>query len=273
MLRMPGILHGLAAGILRAGAVLSIWMCLGVAIPGAAAETIRMRVTEFAPNYFMQDGHWTGLDVELTEAIVHEAGLEIEFLDLPWSRALNYMKSGGVDIMANLSRTPEREAFMSFIGPERISTRVLVVKAEDVNLPITSLDDLMKVARQQNKLFGIQADAKYSPEFDARLANDKAFARAFDPITQGALLSKKLAAGRNLGFFEDGNYAAYQLRHSPDFKGLAIHPYVLSTDFVFLGVRKSLDPAVVKKLEDACQRLEKSGALEKIRARWGTAER
>ena len=264
---MLGI-RSLTAGILRTCALFSIWMCLGLSGPGVAAEVIRMRVTEFAPNYFMQDGHWTGLDVELAQAIVHEAGCEIEFQDLPWSRALSYMKSGGLDLMANLTRTPEREAFMAFIGPERLSTRVLIVKVENINLPIAGLDDLLTVAHQQNKPFGIQSDAKYSPEFDARLASDKVFAGVFDPVSQGSLLAKKLVAGRDLGFFEDGNYAAYQLKHSPDFKGLAIHPYVLSTDPVFLGVRKSLDPALLKKLEDAYQKLEKSGALEKIRLRW-----
>jgi polar amino acid transport system substrate-binding protein len=247
-------------------------MCLAISGPDAATEIIRMRVTEFAPNYFMRDGRWIGVDVELAEAIVHEAGFEIEFLDQPWSRALSYMKSGGVNIMANLSRTPEREDFMLFIGPERLSARVLIVRTENVSLPINSLDDLMSVSHQQNKRFGIQADAKYSPEFDARLANDKAFAGVFDPVSQGALLAKKLSAGRNLGFFEDSNYAAYQLKYSPDFKGLSIHPFTLSADPVFLGVRKSLDPAVVKKLEDAYQKLEKNGVLEKIRMRWGTIE-
>ena len=260
----------MTVGILRLCALSSMLMCLGISGSGAATEIIRMRVTEFAPNYFMRDGRWVGLDVELAEAIVREAGFEIEFHDLPWSRALSYMKSGDLDIMANLSRTPEREAFMLFVGPERFSARVLIVRTENVGLPINSLDDLMSVSRQRNKPFGIQADAKYSPEFDARLASDKAFADVFDPVSQGALLSKKLIAGRDLGFFEDSNYAAYQLKYSPDFKGLSIHPYTLSTDPVFLGVRKSLDPAMTKKLEDAYQKLERNGTLEKIRMRWGT---
>ncbi|MBV8634817.1 MAG: amino acid ABC transporter substrate-binding protein [Burkholderiaceae bacterium] len=266
-------MRGLTSGILRLCAQLSILLFFGISVPGAAAETIRMRVTEFAPNYFQRDGRWMGLDVELAEAIVHEAGFEIEFRDLPWSRALSYMKSGDLDIMANLSRTPEREAFMLFIGPERLSTRVLVVKAENVNLPIKNLDDLVSVSRQQNKPFGIQADAKYSPEFDARLANDKAFAEVLDPVSQGALLPRKLMAGHDLGFFEDSNYAAYQLKYSPDFKGLAIHPFTLASDPVFLGVRKSLNPALAKKLEDAYQKLERNGTLEKIRMRWSAIER
>ena len=271
LLRMLGI-HGLTAGIFRSCALFSIAMCLGISGPCAAAEIIRMRVTEFAPNYFMRDGRWIGLDVELAEAVVHEAGFEIEFRDLPWSRALSYMKSGDLDLMANLTRTPERESFMLFIGPERLSTRVLIVRTENVNLPINSLDDLVSVSRRQNKPFGIQIDAKYSPEFDARLASDKAFAAVFDPVSPGALLPKKLIAGRDLGFFEDSNYAAYQLKYSPDFKGLSIHPFALSADPVFLGVRKSLDPAAARKLEDACQKLERNGTLEKIRMRWGTIE-
>lgn len=255
--------------MLRFLAALSAALFMLVVAPGNAAEKIRVRVTQFAPNYFMQNGQWTGLDVQLAEAVTQEAGCIPAFVELPWSRALAYMQSGELDMMMNLSRTQDREAYMDFIGPERISKRVLVVRRENINLPITSLDDLARVAQRLKSSFGIQKDAKYSEDFDARLAADPDFARHFEAVPQGALLPKKTAIRRNLGFFEDENYAVWQLHNNPEFKDLAIHPFVLATDPVYFGVSKHVEPAVLKKLEAAFQRLERNGTLAKIRARWG----
>jgi polar amino acid transport system substrate-binding protein len=236
----------------------------------AAMEKIRIRVTEFAPNYFMKDGKWTGLDVELAAAVVAEAGFEAEFLDLPWSRALSYLQNGQLDMMPNLSRTPDREAFLHFIGPERVSKRRLVVRKENVRLKIGSLDDLVKVADEARMPFGIQNNAKYSEAFDARLVSDAEFARHFDKVSSGMLLPNKVVNGHNLGFFEDENYVAHQLKHSPDFRALALHPFVLSAEPVHFGLGKHLAPEALEKLDAALQRLEKSGALTKIRERWGS---
>lgn len=258
---------------MRVLAVISAALLLLLAATGNAAEKIRVRVTQFAPNYFLQNGQWTGLDVQLAEAVVKEAGFLPEFIDLPWSRALAYMQSGELDMMMNLTRTPDREAYMAFIGPERISKRVLVVKRENLDLPIASLDDLANTAQRLNSTFGIQKDAKYSDAFDARLAGDPDFARHFEAVAQGALLPKKTAAGRNIGFFEDENYVVWQLRNNPEFQGLAIHPFVLATDPVYFGISRHVRAAVLKRLEAAFQQLERNGTLAKIRAQWGKLEK
>ncbi len=257
--------------------VLTAWLaCVLMALswPGCAADNkIRVRVVDFAPNYFRQDGHWTGLDVELTEAVVKEAGLEVEFTELPWSRALAYMQTGEVDMMANLSRSADRETFIYFFGPERVSKRVLVVRKENVGRPINTLDDLMAVAKKAKLPFGIQKDAKYSDAFDARLATDPAFAVAFEAVVVGAQLPKKVAGERNLGFFEDENYVAYQIKKSPDFESLATHPFTLSNEPVYFGVSRHLDPSTISSLEAAYKRLEKNGRLAKIRQSWGKTDR
>jgi ABC-type amino acid transport substrate-binding protein len=232
------------------------------------ADIIRVRVTDFAPNYFINNKHWTGLEVELAEALVAEAGFSIEFVNLPWSRALAYMQNGQLDVMMNLSRTPDREAFMNFIGPERISTRVLIMRRENLDLHIDNLDQLVEAAQARDLKIGIQKDAKYSDEFDSRLTSDPSFAAHFDQVSQGALLAKKTRAGHNLGFFEDLNYAAYQLKHSPDFADLAIHPFVLSVSPSYFGLSKRLAPAKFDRLQAAFERLEKNGTLARIRARW-----
>jgi len=238
------------------------------AASSGAVEKIRVRVTQFAPNYFMQDGQWTGLDVQLAEAVIKEAGYQPEYHELPWSRALAYLQDGRIDMMMNVTRTPDREEFMHFIGPERVSKRVMVVRREHLNLPITGLDDLPKAAERIRIPFGIQQDAKYSEAFDTRYRQDPEFARHFEPVPQGALLPKKTSAGRNLGFFEDENYVAWQARSNPEFQDLVIHAFVLSSDPVYFGVSKHVDAASLKKLDAAFQKLEKNGTLARIRAQW-----
>ena len=235
----------------------------------AADQKIRVRVVDFAPNYFRQDGRWVGLDVELAEAVVKEAGLQIEFMELPWSRALAYMQSGGVDLMANLSRSADREAYIHFFGPERVSKRVLVVRKESAGMKINTLDDLLTAARQAKMPFGIQKDANYSGAFDARLVADPVFASAFEAVVVGAQLPKKVAGFHNLGFFEDANYVAYQIKRSSDFESLVRHPFTLSNEPVYFGVSRHLDAATVASLEAAFKRLEKNGKLAKIRQAWG----
>jgi polar amino acid transport system substrate-binding protein len=237
--------------------------------PSLAAEKVRVRVTEFAPNYFQKDGQWTGLDVELAAAVVTEAGFIPEFVDLPWSRALSYLQSGQLDMMTNLSRSPDREVFLHFIGPERLSRRRLVVRKENAGLKIESLDDLPRVASAARMPFGIQSNAKYSEAFDARLAGDPDFARHFDKVSVGALLPNKVVNRHNLGFFEDENYVVHQLKHSPDFQTLALHPYVLSAEPVYFGLSKHLAPSTRDKLDAALQKLEKNGTLARIREKWG----
>jgi polar amino acid transport system substrate-binding protein len=257
----------------RLGAIFTAFVAsalfAGMSLASSGTEKIRVRVTQFAPNYFLQDGQWTGLDVQLAEAVIREAGYVPEYHELPWSRALAYMQSGQVDMMMNLSRTPDREEFMHFIGPERISKRVLVVRRENLNLPISSLDDLAKTAERTRIPYGIQQDAKYSDAFDARYQKDPEFAKHFEPVPQGALLPKKTSAGRNLGFFEDENYVIWQSRTNPEFQELAVHPFVLSSDPVYFGISKQVNVAMMKKLDAAFQKLEKNGALARIRAHWG----
>ncbi len=229
------------------------------------ADTIVARVWDFPPQYYKDaSGNLTGIDVELGRALVEAAGQRIEFVERPWSRALNDMKYGGLDLMMNLSITPERAEYMYFIGPERITRMVLIVKQGDENLPIQNMDDLAMVSEKEGKKIGIQQDAVYSGEFNERL-NDPGFAGHFDSIADANLHPRKVAEGRILGFFELENTASYQLKHNPFYNGLALHPFVLQEDKVYFGVSKKVSPYILERLRQAYERLEKDGTFDKIR--------
>lgn len=223
---------------------------------------------DYAPlTYQDSSGQWTGLDVELTRALLNEAGFTPDFVRLPWSRALEYMKTGEIQLMMNVSKTDERSEFMYWIGPERVSRMVLAVKAGNEGLPITTLDDFPLVAAQQNTRFGIQQDVFYSPEFNDRL-NAPDFAAGFELVPQHSLNPNKVLTGHILGFFEEETFLKYMIQQSPEYAGLALHPFVLTQEEVYFGIsKKGVSEEARERLQAAYTRLEQNGTFEEIRTR------
>jgi len=252
-------------GLLSVALILAL--VVSASFGNAADNIIKIRVRDFPPQYFQDTaGNWTGLDVELAKALVEGAGFKAEFLALPWTRALNNLETGDLHMMMNLSMTPERSLYMYWIGPERKSYMALVVSRENVSLSIMSLDDLVTVSDSLKMNFGIQHDFFYSPEFTERM-KDSNFARHFEAVSDGALQPRKVKNNRIIGFFEDRTTMAYQIKNSPEYSGLAIHPFVLHEENVYFGVSRKLDIRKLDLLYESYQKLERNGTLEKIRNR------
>ena len=235
---------------------------------GGSADTILCRVLDYPPQYYVgSDGRWTGLDVELMRAIIEAAGLKAEFAELPWTRALEEIKLGRLDTMANLSITAEREVFLRWIGPERQARMVLVVHQDNSHLPVGTFADLLTVSRRSNQAFGVLEGAFYAPELNALIA-DPANHQLFEALPDSLMNQQKLIAKRILGIFEDYDSLSYKIATDPVYAELAIHPFIVSQAAVYLGIsRLGVSDAHYAALLAAYQRLEVDGSLEAIRTR------
>jgi len=231
-------------------------------------DLLLIRVTDFPPQYYKdKTGRWTGLDVELSRALVEKAGLTTEFVERPWSRALLEMEQGNLHIMMNISVTDDRAKFMNFIGPERINNTILVIRKANKGMKVSNLDELIQEAKRLKGRFAIQQDAFYSKEFNDHL-KDPEFAKYFDYVTEAKLNPKMTSAGRVIGFFEDENTVKYQLLHNPEYADLMIHPFILSSQEVYFGVSKNgVSENTFNKLKEAFKTLEDNGTFKEIRKR------
>ena len=237
--------------------------------PPATSRVLTVRVASFPPFYFRDEqGRWTGLDVELGKALIERAGLLPHFEERPWSRALMEMKNGNMQVMMNLSRTPERSAYMYWIGPERYSQMALVVRQKDADLHIAGIDDLPAKARAHHQKFGLQQHVSYSPALDRKL-RDATFARYFEYISRPELNVEKLKAGRIIGFFEDRDAMAYEIAHNPRYLGLALNGFMLEPVPVYFGISKrGVDATTLQKLQKAFQELMADGTFQRIINAW-----
>jgi ABC-type amino acid transport substrate-binding protein len=222
-----------------------------------------------SPPFYYQDekGEWTGLEVEMARALLKEAGYEPKFIGLPWSRALDSMKDGTIQMMMNLSQTEERSQFINWIGPERKSRMILAVRRENKDLPVQTIDDLALVASQMNSKFGIKQDTVYSPEFNERL-KDPEFAKWFETVPDELLNPPKVVNGRILGWFQDETMVRYMIATTPEYAELVIHAFALAEGEVYFGFSKiSVPDDLVKKLQAAYEILQNNGVFDEIRSR------
>lgn len=209
---------------------------------------LNVRTANHPPQYYInEDGQWSGLAVEIAKALLAEANCTVSFKETPWARALHLMEHGGLDIITNISKTPEREVFMYFVGPIRDETMVMLVP-KDFQYPIDQLYDL----KQLDKGIGIIRGAFYGEEFAAKLKNDAEFNRVFEQTSSTKTNVEKLKHGRIAGLVGDKYNIVYLINNALKRGTYAIHPFAFNSDNVYFGLsKKSVAPQRLKQLQAA----------------------
>ena len=210
------------------------------------------------------DGTVTGIVVEISRALIQKAGFKPSFQKLPWNRAIEYIKTGQLDMMTLLSKTPERETFIHFIGECLDEQVVVIVRKEDAQMRLDSLDDFTGKGR----LFGIRQNFFYSADFNRRLETDTAFRKHFDFDAKSHVNFKKVEQGRLTGAL--GNYIifAYILKDHP--KLTIIKTPFFQPSPTYFGLSKAMtenDPKMIK-LKAAHRQLTLDGTFKRILKSW-----
>lgn len=107
--------------------------CLLLTTSGLAlGQDCRLRVgwEEWYPLIHERDGQLTGSEFVLLNALAKHANCQLEFIELPWIRALKSLQSGGIDLLYGASKTPERETFAQFSQPYRVEQMLLLTQRE-----------------------------------------------------------------------------------------------------------------------------------------------
>lgn len=230
------------------------------------AEVLTACTFPMAPYTFRDSrGNLKGLEVDLVNALAGEAGLQAEFIEYPWNRALEMLKSGKLDMLMTMTKTPEREEFTHFLGISTWQKFVLFVRKDNAGIRIKTLDDLTRYGY----LFGIRQHFHYSDEFNSRLDQDGNFKRHFIAVAQADQNLKRVKNGRLTGCIGDRILTGYQVKNVKDYRDLK----VLSLPFfkthpVYFGVSRKISPEKMEKLQKAYRALEERGVIKDIIRRW-----
>lgn len=221
---------------------------------------LKVRVTDFRPQYYQDaQGKWQGVAVEIAQALFKEADCRIDFVTMPWKRALYLLEYGGLDVLLNMSWTQEREVYTDYIGPMLDENQVMIVK-NDSQHKITHLDDIKNLPKR----IGIQRGVFYGDAFMSKLDTDQHFYNQFEYGEEDSN-TEKLKKGRILGMIHNQYTAAYRIEHvfvKGDFKQ---HPFIFHSNDVYFGFsKKGVSSSLREKFEHAFLRLSSTGILEEI---------
>ncbi|CAM4434194.1 MULTISPECIES: substrate-binding periplasmic protein [Pseudoalteromonas] len=208
---------------------------------------------------------WHGMDVDFAKALLDEAGCSYRFVSIPWGRALKLLEEGDIDLILSVTKTPVREQFAYFIGPQRMETIVFAMNSGEPH-QLDSLESLFHLS----KPIAIQRNAYYGEAFTARLARRTDSETQFIYVPDNQVKLNLLKKGRIAGFLEEKFNILYQSKNNPDFEKFAISSLVINENPVYFAFSKARTSSErLQRLSQAFERVKRSGKLAQITAKYG----
>lgn len=217
----------------------------------AFACQITVGLEDFSPqSKKVSDSSWQGRDIEIIRQFLTLANCQFDFVELPWARGLNLLKSGDIDMMINVTKTDTRSEDYHFIGPVSYEVIVLATK-NDAKLKLNSAHDLLALKQP----VAVQRGAYYGELLTKLIAspkNKKQFIEVTDNETKMALMN----SGRISGFLEAKRNLTQGPKLKPRYQDIWYQPVVLhQTEVHYAFSKVSVSPEMINRLEIAYQRL------------------
>lgn len=247
------------AALLVAAATLFAWR------PADAACTLKVGWEPYVPyQYAGADGEVTGADIALMAAVAEDIGCAADFMELPWARQLLQLEEGTLDVAMSASWTPERAAYVHFSIPYRQGEMAIFVRRGTAGgYALADLADIPAIGFRLGVIHGYY----YGEDYKA-LSKQDAFRGQVDAAADYATNIQKLLHGRIDGLLVD-DVAVMRAEAKAVGAGEAVerHPLQIPGDeFHMMFSKKSVDPAVVGRVDETLVRMRADGRLEGLMA-------
>ena len=241
--------------------------CASAAEAMAACSKPLVMATEPWPPYVIADpGKTGGLDIELARAILEEAGCTLVISDLmPTVRRMMMFQQGQFDLMLAASDIPERRGVAWFTVPYRHETVALFSLSGRFD-ELRRLEGLDGLAGSTHKVL-VPRIGWYGKQYAALRPQLVRQARLHDYATRAQGM-QMLKVGRADLLMADQAAVAYAARHA-SVQVERLPRVVYSAPVSLMLSKASTTREDVEQLNAAIVRLEKSGALQAIRERYG----
>lgn len=134
----------------------------------ACAESLRIVTLHYPPYEYREDGRIKGIATELVREAFHRMNVEITIELLPWSEALDAVRTGKADAIYTAFKTKERKQFLTYPENMLVGQMTALFVLESAN--ITYAGDLNAL---RDKTFSVVRKISYGDKFDAAVAAGK----------------------------------------------------------------------------------------------------
>jgi polar amino acid transport system substrate-binding protein len=211
-------------------------------------------------------GGVSGMTPDLLREALRRIGCELEFVELPWARAVQQLAQGRLDLLGEVTRTPERERYALYSEEFRTDETRLYVRRPDAHRwPVRTLAELayahLKVA--------VEIGEVLNPEFD-RARRDPAFRSALVEVSRRESQWAMLAAGRVDAVLADAQVAGARIARGDLPVPIVAHPdFLLRSPSYVAFSRTRVDPERVALFNAALKTMHADGSYAAILRRYG----
>ena len=232
--------------------VMMLVIACGNKSQGGNKKYIIVTDTSFPPFEYKKDGKYTGIDIELLEAIGKLEGFEVEFKPMDFGGLIPALQSGQLDgVIAGASITEERKKTVDFSDPYYESGLVALVNKNNTN--IKELKDL------EGKRIVVKngtAGAKFAEDNLKGKANIRVF-------EDSASTLKAVENNQADAAFEDYPVIAYTIKVNPNLNVKIGTEKLTSNDYGFM-VKKGANQELLEKFNKGLKTLKENGEYQKI---------
>lgn len=133
---------------------------LFIALNILSKEIFIVAINHAPPYRIIKGKNYSGIYIDIVNEVAKETGIQLRFVELPFQRALEEMKTGKVDIMLGPNKSKEREIYMYFFEKYPFPRESKVFYYLNKNISIETYDDLY------GKRIETLRGAKYFERFD-----------------------------------------------------------------------------------------------------------
>lgn len=206
----------------------------------------------FPPMEFVENGKYTGFDIELIEAIGQHLKRPVEWTNVDFKGLIPSLTSRRADIaVSGIYITPERAQVVNFA--ESYLAGGLVAMVKDNNGTIKTLDDL------KGKRISVQIGTK-----SVQWLRDNVPSAQLVEVEKNQQMFNLVDIGR-VDAAVTGKPAAFQYARTKG--GVKILPQQLTTEEYGIAVRKDL-PELTKSINEALVQLKANGTYDKLVQKW-----
>ncbi len=212
-----------------------------------------------APVHFEEDGDIKGIATDIVREIFNEAGLEARFELYPWKRAYQKALSTNDSFIYTINRTKKRETLFKWIGPI-LSKKTYLYKMKDrKDINLVNYDDAKNYTTAV--ILGHSLTSNLL---------DRGFKEGKELITtpNKKVQIKVFLKGRS-DLVTGNQYTIYQSLKAEGYSLDDVEPALfISARGYYLGANINTDDAIITKLQKANEKVQRSGIVEKIIAKY-----
>lgn len=227
-----------------------------------ASKIVFASPEELPPKIYTENGELKGTYIEIIREACKRLGVEAEFQQYPWARAVNLAKIGKVDAVFPPFKTPEREQFFYF-PPEPVSvTRNVVFAPKGRHLVVKNLEDLkgLTVGINDQYSYGTQFDA-FKPQLQLDLSLNEEL--LIQKLVHKSPRRIDVAAASEEAFKFMSQHRGLQ----DEFEEI----YTISENRSYVAFSKAKDPGAKELSENfgkTLQQMKKEGVVKKITSKY-----